>query len=353
MMRVSLFFFRSLAYSALIVFAVIMTFLLLGFLSRKLGALLSGGQEFDEALLYLAAEAALSMTDFSPLILLLAACAAFFQWSRNNELLALSTVGHSPFGLMLRYGCAGGLLVLLLALFFEVVPLGKRYLDERQQQRSGEVSQAEDLWLRDGDRFIHIERFLAEGHMAGATLFVYGSDGLETLIRAETARAEDGRWRLNRALRVELISGAVEKRARLDVAEPVAAVYLRSLQGEPPALMTSWELAELVLAMRRVGLSAALFEDELWNRLLLLLSSCLLLFMGAPLASSRSTDARQSLVLTGRALVLGVFFIILQALLIRSFSGWSWPTITVTMLVVGSLLTLLSQDRWPGRRGRA
>ena len=350
MMRVPLFFFRSLAHSASIVLAIIITLLLLGLLSRELGTLMSSGQEFGESLLYLAAEAFLSMAGFYNLILLLAACAAFFQWSRNSELLALSTVGYSPFGLMVRYGCAGGLLILLLALFFEVVPLGKRYLDERRLQRSGEVSQAEDLWLRDGNRFIHIERFFAEGHIAGATLFLYDSSELEVLIRAETALAESGRWRLSDALEVDLASGAVERHARLDVVEPAAAIYMRSLQSEPPALMTSWELAELVLAMRRVGLSAALFADELWSRLLLLLSSFFLLFIGAPLASTRSTDTRQSLVLTGRALIFGMLFIILQVILTRSFSTWSWLVITAIVMLVGSLLTLLSHDRWPGRR---
>ena len=349
-MRVSLFFFRSLARSALIVLAIIITLLLLGFLSRKLGALMSSGQEFSEALLYLAAESARSMADLYNLVLLLAACAAFFQWSRNNELLALSTVGYSPFGLMVRYGCAGGLLVLLLALFFEAVPLGKRFLDERQLQRSGEFSQAEDLWLHESNRFIHIERFLAEGHVAGATLFIYGSKGLEALIKAETAQAEGGRWYLSDALKVDLASGAVEEHARLDVAGPVAAIYLRSLRSQPPALMTSWELAELVLAMRRLDLSATLFADELWSRLLLLLSSLFLVFIGAPLASARSTDRRQSLALTGRALVLGVLFIILEAILTQSFSAWSWPALAAIVMLVGSLLTLLSHDRWPGRR---
>ena len=239
---------------------------MLGLLSRELGSLMSSGRGFGEVLLSLAAESALLMAGFYNLILLLAPCAAFFQWSRNNELLALSTAGHSIRGLMARYLCAGGLLILLLALFFEAVPLGKRYLDGRQLQRSGEVSQAEDLWLRDGNRFIHIERFLAESHIAGATLFVYGSDGLETLIKAESARTEGGRWLLSDAVKVDLASGSIERQALLDVVEPVASIYLSSLRGDPPALMTSWELAELVFSMRRLGLSAALFEDELWSR---------------------------------------------------------------------------------------
>ena len=260
-----------------------------------------------------------------PLACLLAVFMTLGGFSRTNELTAMHGAGISLLRITLPLLGSGLLISLLTLLTAEyVVPTcvkrATMVFSGEVQGRSAVVFKRNRIWLREGNRIVHIR--LAEpesGQLQGVSLF--SLDRRFTLTgRQDAAQATytDRHWlapslidrRFNRG---RLLYSRVAEDQTLDLSlTPADFRVPGSKRNEDLGYR---QLRKLVTRLRAEGYDPTRFEVDMNARLATPFASLIMAFLGIPFALRKGRDSGLALGVA-MSVMIGVVYFILQAILL-------------------------------------
>ncbi|MCW0210952.1 MAG: LPS export ABC transporter permease LptG [Achromobacter sp.] len=184
----------------------------------KASVVLERGQGAADLLTYIALRLPMIVNQLVPLAVLVGALGAFMTLAQHNEVVALRSVGASPWLFLRLLLPAVAVIVLLhLLLLDQVVPRSERVLQDWWAARAGPTAQAEDapakpVWMRVGDSIVSIAAVDDRGRrLTGVTIVTRNEQGRATgRIVARNAEWDDGRWTLRDAEALSLRSNGAQ-----------------------------------------------------------------------------------------------------------------------------------------------
>ncbi|MBP2301125.1 LptF/LptG family permease [Azospirillum picis] len=188
----------------------------------KASAVLERGHGPVDMLTYIGLHLPLLVGQLVPLSILIAALTAHFSLAQRNEIIALRSVGASPWRLLrLLIPAVTVIAVLHVLLMDQVAPRAERALQDWWAARpppAGETEAPKPVWVRSGTGIISIERVQEDGRrLDGVTIVSRDDQGLATgRTVARTARWTDAGWMLGDVDAVTLVGSGTLKAKHLD-----------------------------------------------------------------------------------------------------------------------------------------
>lgn len=202
------------------------------------------------------------------------------------------------------------------------------------------------LWFREDRRMVRIDRILSEHVLKGITVYRGSRQrGLQSILRAESARYIDGQWILHNIRETIFLGGQIrvtqQDRMAWDVA--LKPSYLRLSVTEPKEL-SSLGLYRYSNYLQRNGVAAEEYRIALWRNLVMPFTVLVLTVLALPFAfgALRGAGLGQRLFIGGLA---GLTFfmaneIAISSSLVYGLPPWlaaTWPT---ALLAAGTLYWL-------------
>jgi len=323
----------------------------------------AGTVSFGEVLGLTLLKTPTSMYTIMPLIAVLSALALFLALSRSSELVVTRSAGRSalvalwaPFILMIVIGVA-----LITVLNPIVAATSERYQALSDEYIKGETAvfsiSSEGLWLRQGSpagqTVIHATAANHDGSsLFNVTLITFAQGGGPIRrIEAETARLEDGYWRLFNAKSWPLVAGLnpevnANEFATLRVPSTLTRENMSDSLGEPSSVAI-WDMSEHINALENAGFSArrhkVWFQMELARPLFL--ASMVLVGAGFTMRHTRFGHTGL-MVLIAVLIAFGLYFIRNFAQILGEngqipvlWAAWT-PPIAGTLLALGIILNM-------------
>lgn len=168
-----------------------------------------------QAMVYVLLGLSQRLYELSPTIILLGGILALGALAANSELIVLRASGISTARITRSVLQAGLLIAVAVAIVGEyVVPpttgFAKAYRAEAIEKKLI-VSGQNNLWLRDGDRYINVKQILPDNELR--KVYVYQQDGdnrLSSVIYAESAHYKNDEWELQNIKRSDISSSGVK-----------------------------------------------------------------------------------------------------------------------------------------------
>ena len=296
-----------------------------------------GDYHFLAALRYLLLIQPQRIYELFPMALLVGALLGMGVLASGSELIVMRAAGLSLTQLtrsVLQAGLLLSLAVVLVGEFF-APPLEQLAREQRA------IDQGEDLairggrgfWARDGERFIHVQGVLPGVRLANIHVFDVGADArLQSILHAESARYQSGRWLLEGVDRSVLEKDKVltEHLAHQVFVSAISPQILEVLAADPGELSMR-DLQIYVDYLEDNGLDAQSYRLALWRKLLAPLTYLAMLVIAMPFVfgPQRSTGVGQRLLI---GLLLGLVFFLLNYMLGNVVLLYGYPPLVGAML---------------------
>ncbi|MEE4173231.1 MAG: LPS export ABC transporter permease LptG [Xanthomonadales bacterium] len=290
-----------------------------------------------------------------PVAALLGAMIGVGGLAAGNELVAFRTAGVS------RLRLSGSVLGAVALLSVGVMALGEFVMPNAEKQansleaRQLEASQAgtggRDIWIRDGEDYIHIGRFVVTGDaLADTTLrevvrYRFDEDrALNRVDRAASAFHDGTRWHLVENTITEVGDQGVVRRFEADL--PWDASFepeLLSTAVVRPRYMSMRDIRDQIDYLERNGLDRRAYTSVLWTKMLFPLSVLALVLAGMPfLFGSSRTQSMGVRIFIGMSLG-GVFMIVSKTMqnLSEAYDLPSWLGAGLPSLALATVVILV------------
>ncbi|MEM1411124.1 MAG: LPS export ABC transporter permease LptG [Pseudomonadota bacterium] len=313
-----------------------------------------GGGSLGEVLTYVALKSVNGAYIVFPVAALLGAMIGVGGLAAGNELVALRTSGVS------RLRLSGSVLGAVFLLTMAVMVIGEWVMPAAEQQArtlrlqaiegNQDITGGFDIWIRDGQDFIHIRRSIVDDDDASVEMTLvdvvrYRFDAAQTLAQvdyAESATYDGEAWRLRGTEQTRVTADGIETEALPDQAW--AAGFepgLLSTAIVRPRYMSIRDIREQVSFLEQNGLDSTSYTSVLWTKLLLPLSVLALVLAGMPfLFGAARTQSLGVRIFIGMSLG-GVFMIVAKTMQnfseaydLPSWLGASLPSLVLATVVV-------------------
>lgn len=312
------------------------------------------GSRLSEVLTYVLLKSVNGAYIVFPVAALLGAMIGVGGLAAGNELVAFRTAGVS------RLRLSGSVLGAVLLLTMVVMVIGEyvmpsaeqqaRALKENRLDASASGAGGRDIWIRDGQDYIHIGRSVVsrDDDAAAVTLLNvvrYRFDerlGLQSVDRASSATHDGTQWRFSRNTQTRIGAEAIERDYREDEIwtagfepELLSAAVVR------PRYMSVRDILDQVAFLGQNGLDARAYTSVLWTKLLFPLTVLALVLAGMPfLFGSARTQSFGVRIFIGMSLG-GVFMIVSktmqnfsEAYALPSWAGAGMPSLVLAAIVI-------------------
>ena len=154
-----------------------------------------------QAMLYVLMRLPQRLYELAPSILLLGGILSLGAMAANSELIVMRASGVTTLRITRSVIQAGMLLAVIVVLLGEFIApeaarQAKSYRAEAIEKKLI-VGGANDVWARDGNRYVNVKRVLPDQQLVDISLFELGNDRrLQQVIHADNARYTDDRWQL-------------------------------------------------------------------------------------------------------------------------------------------------------------
>ena len=160
-----------------------------------------GGYSFTDALWVIALTTPQRLYEILPICVFIGSLLSLGQLVADSEMTALRATGIGV-GWVSRKLLGVGLAMALVTILIgeTVAPIGTEAAWEIRRQPHGESTEAagQGLWIRRGDRYMHVLRDAQQDRLSEILVYRLGEDGrLAHSLHARSARFEDGRWILS------------------------------------------------------------------------------------------------------------------------------------------------------------
>lgn len=290
-----------------------------------------------------------------PVAALLGAMIGVGGLAAGNELVAFRTAGVS------RLRLSGSVLGAVALLSIGVMVLGEYVMPWAEKQANSlEASQldasqagtgARDIWIRDGEDYIHIGRFVVSGENLTETVLRevvrYRFDEnrvLNRIDRAASAEHDGEQWHLLENTITEVRDQSIERRYEADL--PWDATFepeLLSTAVVRPRYMSMRDISDQIDYLERNGLDRRAYSSVLWSKMLFPVSVLALVLAGMPfLFGTSRTQSLGVRIFIGMSLG-GVFMIVSKTM--QNFSEAydlpSWVGAGLPSLLLATAVALI------------
>lgn len=304
-----------------------------------------GGYGLATALLYVLLIAPQRAHEAFPIATLIGALVGLGGLAARHELVAMRAAGASVFAIA-RAVVGGGMVlaVLALALGEWVAPPAERLARQlRADALEGRVSSAiaGGFWVRDGERFIHVERAPRPDVIEGVSVYAIRDGALDSLLRARRGVYTRDAWQLRDVERVEFRAQRVVTRTqpRATLASGIAPGMLEVVVMPPQALALT-DLHAYIGHLEANGLDSAQYRLAFWVKIATPLATLTMLVLTVPLVfgTLRRVGAGQQIFV---GVLIGVAFFLANRLLANAGLIYGLPPLfsalapTAVFLAVG------------------
>ncbi|HUP92810.1 MAG TPA: LPS export ABC transporter permease LptG [Solimonas sp.] len=265
-----------------------------------------------------------------PIIAMLGTLLGLGTLASQNELTAMRAAGVSLRRIGLATLLAGvGLGLLSLALGDWIAPVGSRTAESfKTLSRTGVAAGigGQAVWLRDGNFVFHIQRLLAEDHIAEVEVFELAPDlSLRAALRVAEARYRDDHWVFSGVKRSEFLGSSVAATTAptMDWSGSLSPEVLRLFVLEANSL-TAPGLWRLINYMSDNGLDASKYRLSLWRKLVAPLTVIAMMIFAIPfvLGPLRNSGTGQRLLI---GVLIGLGFYVLNEVTASFGQLYGWP----------------------------
>jgi len=251
--------------------------------------------------------------DMLPVATLIGAVFALGGLAAHQELMVMRVSGAGMARLARAVVWAGIVLALgAVALGEFVAPPAKREAETlRVQKMYSEIDTLGPggVWLKTGDRVVHVLKVENPTHLSGVRIFTLGPDHTIRSVR-DAARAswKDGVWTLHDVTGTRLLGKRTEplRQSRVRWRHFVSPSTFRTLVVDPENL--SWRgMLRYLRYLRANGLATSRYETAFWHKLAAPVSVLIMVLLALPfsLGRMRSTGSGQRLAL---GVVIGLVY---------------------------------------------
>lgn len=251
-----------------------------------------------------------------PTAVLIGSLISLGNLAAHSELIAIRAIGVSVTGVA-RATLRAGFIMILVAL-----PIGEwlapdaahvgQALKLAAENGQQVVRGTSNIWVRNGDRYIHIDKAMPGKRLLGVSIYRVSQTGnLHAAMYADRARYDDDVWLLQGVKSTVFDKGKlqIENVPQLRVAG-LMSPKLFNLLDTKPGDMTLPALASYVSYLKRNHLDSSRYELSFWQRFTTPLSALVMLILAIPFVfgSQRSGGAGQRLFI-GIVVGIGFYFI--------------------------------------------
>ncbi len=257
-------------------------------LASELDAVGEGRYRTLDAIVFIALTLPGRLAEMAAVSALLGSLLALGTLAAGHEMTALRAAGCSPWRVCTAVLGAGSLIVagVILLLQFVIPPLERQGRLQRQLALAGAGTAFAEggIWIRNGERIVHIGRLLFGGIPADVEILEFGEQGrLRRYIEAHEAQIAAGRWRLTE-VRQKIFSaeGIENRRFPVLTEEFLPGAGEVNLLGLLPESLAPSDLYQLTGALRQRGQNAERYALAFWQKVALPLKTVAMFALAVP-----------------------------------------------------------------------
>ena len=278
----------TVAGSTLIVLFVLLALFSFGAFVAELDAVGKGDYTLVTAAQYVLLTLPRLAYELFPVVALLGSVIGLGMLASNNELLVMRTAGVSV-GRITYSVMKVGLLWMVVAVILGefVAPVTDRYAKTMHSAALSErfaMTSQNGLWARDGQTFIHIRDVLADGLVGGVTVYEFDDrQRLQDVTQASTGQFAKGRWLLKQVARSRIDPAGVETQhlKQMEWQSLLTPDMIEVVEVKPDSLSLKG-LLDYIAYLRDNGLSAEHYQLAFWNKLVLPVTTAVMVFLSIP-----------------------------------------------------------------------
>lgn len=300
--------------SALVLMALAMLDSFFVFLG-ELEAVGKGDYGYLQAILYIIYTMPRRFYDYAPTSVLLGSLVALGGLAARSELIAMRAAGMSVGRFVRSVLKAGIFLAVLVFVVGEwLAPSSEQAAESLRTEALSmrlAVNKGAGLWVRDGERFIHASGALSDKELLDVSVYEFEGLSLKRVIRADSAKAEAGRWRLSNVHYLNLSEQQVTSSSvETEIWERLVAENLFDVLRVKPKAMSARHLHEYYSYLQANSLDSRQYELAFWNRFMTPLSSLVMLLLALPFVfGSQRTGGAGQRIFIGIMLGIGYFLL--------------------------------------------
>lgn len=278
----------TVAASTLIVLLVLLTLFSFGSFVAELDAVGKGDYTLGTAAQYVLLSLPSLAYQLFPVVALLGSVIGLGMLANNNELLVIRaagvSVGRISFSVM-KVGLLWMVLAVILGEF--IAPVADRYAKSMHSIALTErfaMTSRNGLWARDGQTFIHIRDVLADGLVGGITVYEFDdTHRLRDVTQAGSGQYVQGGWVLHQVARSGVDADGVETQhlKRMEWQSLLTPDMIEVVAVKPESLSLKG-LSTYIAYLRENGLSAEHYKLAFWNKLVLPVTTMVMVFLSIP-----------------------------------------------------------------------
>jgi lipopolysaccharide export system permease protein len=280
-----------------------------------------GRYDFLEATLYVALLIPRHIHEYFPVATLVGAIIGLGTLSSSSELTVIRTAGVSIQRIILSALKIGVVLMVIMVLIGEfVAPYGDQYASMRRSIAISDqiaLRTKHGFWSRDGMSYINIRTIKPGGVIGDIYLYEFDDDHrLRVITKAEKAVYRNKTWVLENIVQTQVSEQQVTNQqiASAEWSSLLSPAILSVLVVKPEK-MSAMDLYRYIQFLHRNNQAADRFEVAFWNKILLPLSTAVMIFIAVPFVCG---PLRR--VSVGARIVVGVLFGVVFFVINQAFS---------------------------------
>lgn len=297
------------------VLAVLLTIYFFSAFVTEMGDVGKGRYNFLGAVSYSLMMLPRQAYEIFPMVALLGTILGLGTLANSSELTVIRAAGVSLQRILIAVAKTGIVLVVVVAVLGEVIapPLEKMARVQRAQaiSQNFSINGGDALWGRDGDVFIHMEKFFSSEMMAmGMTFYEFNGDGqLSRSTHASSAKYNDSVWELTDVRKYTISEQGIESEYReTDRWQTNLKPEVINIIAVPPENLSIWDLQDYIGYMDENGLDARQYKLSLWIKIVAPLATMGMVLLAVPFVagSLRAVSVGQR-IMTGSLLGIGFY----------------------------------------------
>lgn len=295
------------------------------------------------------------LVQLMPIAALLGALLGLGQLARENAWIVARSVGVSPWRLALAAGGAGLFLAVVSLSAGEFInPSLTQWADQWRAEAKGldpDLAMGSVVWVRDGSRFVRVERPTRHTVHGGIDIFNVQKDGswtvLESIDHAKAATVlDDGNWKLNDIDHTQFSGRSVSrthgKQIELDGGMSSHVVSFASVDPDGLAMA---DIVKQIGFLRENGQQTQGLELSLYNRVSHACATVFLSMLAVAFLMGAQRGGNGLNLAKGIGIGLVYFLITRTVETGGSVYGWSAGVVAVSPLLLLGLVTSLAISR--------
>ncbi len=281
-----------------------------------------------------------------PIVLVIGTLMGLGSLANQSELTILRVTGWSIKRILWAVLKTAFIMWLVIAVVGEwVAPSSEAYAKKLRAEalnKSFSIGTESGLWLKEGERYIHVKRVLSKSKLRDITVYDLESSGaLSKLLMVKEAHYQQGGWQFYQAVEQSLVFVMPDKKAEIDVLPQLSLILNTHDQVQmsfpltPEALqnlgietryLSAWDLYQYIQFLQTNDLETGAYQLEFWRKIAMPLVVVAMIAIVFPLifGSIRQVSMGQRVFL---GVLLGMGFHLLNQLVGNLTVVYHWPVI--------------------------